>query len=579
MVSGGRYRLDLVGPFGLFGPDGRRIEISSRKSVALLALLATAPGGRHSREYLRSMLWGESDGKRAQASLRREVSNLAKILARQGAGHLLVPEMQRINLEISLIDVDVFALGIGPGRHSAAGIFLEGIDIPNAEEFEDWLRDERTRVEELILAEQKEGPAQPPDLEETYGGTMPSAAALRLEDAPSLPPKPSLVIVPFRVSGDGAGDWLGHALADELEKLVSQFPQIFVGSGNSARMLAEQGHTAARICQELGVSYLVEGRIICSGERIRVSFSLVEGSSGEQVWSDALERRSDDLWSVQEEIAHKVAPRIWSKLDRSERDRSLRRSAPPQGGYELYWRANALFRSWEADAVFEASQLVDRLARDNPTCPWAASLAAYCHSVTYLMHYTPDRQAALRRASSYCQSAILYGADNVEALGYCAGTIINIGGDIGKADRLVTRALHILPAFQPILFWGGWVDIVSGNAERAHERFTLALRLNPASGARAQTLCGIGFAELLMDRAADAMHFFSDAHTEEPSFPITRIGLLLAARMSGRGEGAMQAGTGDMELPRQTGDFLKLFRREKDQARLLTMLTGNLQGA
>ncbi|MCR5869466.1 hypothetical protein LRS12_01065 [Sphingomonas sp. J344] len=55
-----RFALRLLGPFGLFRPDGSRIEITSRKSVAILAMLATAPNGLRSRSWIRSMLWGNA---------------------------------------------------------------------------------------------------------------------------------------------------------------------------------------------------------------------------------------------------------------------------------------------------------------------------------------------------------------------------------------------------------------------------------------------------------------------------------------------------------------------------------------
>lgn len=51
-----KYRLDLIGPFGLFTPDGRRIDITSKKSIALIALIIVSPSGVRSRRWLQNML-------------------------------------------------------------------------------------------------------------------------------------------------------------------------------------------------------------------------------------------------------------------------------------------------------------------------------------------------------------------------------------------------------------------------------------------------------------------------------------------------------------------------------------------
>lgn len=213
----------------------------------------------------------------------------------------------------------------------------------------------------------------------------------------------------------------------------------------------------------------------------------------------------------------------------------------PAGGYELYWRANALFRSGDKEHLFEATALAEQLVEEDPTCPWAASLASYCHSIVYLRRLVPDYEASLRRAILHYQSAMRFGSDNVEALGYAAGTLVNIGGDMAVADRIISHALRLLPAHQPTLFWGGWVDIASGKPDRARDRLELALRINPATGARAQTLCGIGLACLQQGKAQEAFLFLQQATQDGNGAFIRHLGLYVAANLIGETEIAREA--------------------------------------
>lgn len=538
-----RYRLDLIGPFGLFGPDGERIEITSQKAMALMALVVVSPGGVRARRKLEAMLWGSRGAKQAQDSLRRELSNLRKTLTRHGAGDLLICETKRVALAIDRIDVDVFALGLGkPGAPAhGAGEFLEGMDLPDSEAFEDWLRDERDRVDDMLQLVLPEGTEHLPPSSQILGQVVPDAGqALDPARRPLPPPKPSVAVLPFGVLGAVAQPWVGIGLAGEVGVCLSAIPQLFIVAGSASRALAEEGCTPTEIARRLGVRYLLDGTILADGEDLRVQTSLIDGGTGEQFWSETFFGRVDATFAFQQEIAGRIAPQIWTKVDTAERQRSLRLTGPISGDYERYWRANALFRSWERDAIAEAMSLTQQLVNDDPTCPWATSLAAYCHSIAYLMNYAPDRQATLRRAIQNYQAAMRFGAENVEALGYCVGTLINIGGDMDLADRIVASALLILPAHQPTLFWGGWVDILLGNAERATERFELALRINPVTGALSQTLTGIGFAALLRGKAEDGYRFLSQADKAAPGFPPALVGLCVSAQVTGRADEARE---------------------------------------
>ncbi|MCA1200131.1 hypothetical protein K9B35_19360 [Sphingomonas sp. R647] len=533
-----RYRLILVGPFGLFTPDGRRIEITSAKGMALIALVVMAPGGVRARRKLEALLWGNRGQKQAQDSLRRELSNLRKLLAEYGAEQLLVTETKRVSVAIERIDVDIFALGLGhpDARGRIAAELLEGLDLPDCDAFEDWLREERERVHAMIELDRPVPPVPDVAATEVFGGEVPGVEEALAASSPRLPPKPSVAVLPFLSTATAQQDWLGAGIADEISVSLSSFPQLFIVSSNGARMLVEQGVEHAAIGQRLGVRYLLEGTVVRDGNQLRVSVALVVAASGEQVWAGSFIGDADGSFTLQNQIAARIAPQIWTKVDHAERQRGLRLIGSVSGDYERYWRANALSRSWDRESIAEAIALAMELVEHDPTCPWATSLAAYCNSIAWMLNHSPDREAVRRRAITHYQAAMRYGADNVEALGYCAGTLVNIRGDMELADRIIASALHILPSHQPALFWGGWVDVVRGEPVRAAERFELALRINPISGVQGQTLAGIGYTALQQGDAHTAFRLLAEADRATPGFPPTQLGLCVAAQLVGQTE-------------------------------------------
>src|SRR3569832_744377 len=114
----------------------------AKRSRVLLAMLSTSRNGERSRRWLQARLWGSRDRHNSQASLRRELSNLRRIVNFDD-NVLLIIERECITLDLSKVVVDIR----DPARVAATREdFLEGIDLAGEEGFEDWLREERQSI-------------------------------------------------------------------------------------------------------------------------------------------------------------------------------------------------------------------------------------------------------------------------------------------------------------------------------------------------------------------------------------------------------------------------------------------------
>ena len=142
--SPGRYDLALLGPFRLTGPDGRRIDITSRRGMALVAMLALSRDGERTRAWLQERLWGSRGDTQAQGSLRTELSELRKRLNLAGPP-LLSAGHERVRLDLSRLDIDMRAAETA--ARADIGELLEGLEIPGEEGFESWLLQERQALE------------------------------------------------------------------------------------------------------------------------------------------------------------------------------------------------------------------------------------------------------------------------------------------------------------------------------------------------------------------------------------------------------------------------------------------------
>lgn len=530
-----KFHLRLLGPFGLFSTEGERIPVPSKRASALLALLAMTPSGERSRVWLQTLLWGNRATEQAQASLRRELSSLSMLLASYSATPLIMRSSSRVALDLRRFEVD--ALMITPSTSTCVMLrptFLEGFDLPGCDEFEDWLRAQRSRIEEVAAVV-----IQPPLLksitpEEILGGPLPPRQDL-LHDKPlPLTPKPSIAILPF-TSGDSRGEshMPGLMLAEATAMSLARYPHIFVVSTSSAAALLQRKQLPSEIAATLGVQYLLEGTFSQSGKSLRASVRLLDASRGIQRWAQSFSASSDDFAALQDEIAEAIAPQIWTQIDQAERHRGLSRQTRAGDTYDLYWRANALIHQWTPNSVQEALTLTQTLVEQEPESGWVAALCAFCNAVAFTTGWASNAEAARRTAIIEYQNALRLEPDNVEVMGYCAGTLTLIGGDPRIADHLIDRALSLFPSYQPSLFWGGWVDLANGRPERASERFELSLRINPISGVRSYAITGIGLARLMMGDISEAYVLLFEAHIHIPHYAVTMAGLYMAARLKG----------------------------------------------
>lgn len=540
--AGETAAMRLLGPFQIVTPAGEPLRIPSKRAIALLALLAMTDHGTHARTWLQSMLWPNRAAPQAQASLRRELSNLLALLDAHGMGDLVVPRRHDIALRIDRIAVDAhqLAAGLRAARPGLPGTFLEGLDLADCEPFEDWLREQRAFCRQLAAYRLPEAPGRHVAYA-VHGGPLSGTADLIARAALPLPPKPSLVILPLAGHGSARAAQTARGVTDEIELTLIRYRSMFVVASASGEALQAQGLTIPEIAQRLGVAFVLHGSLEQQGSTAKVIILVSHGADGTHLWGNSMIFEGDNPLAVADQIARAIASQVNSRIEVTERERSLVAPVAEPSNYQLYWKANALFRQWNAASTAEALALCEQLTAAEPGNSWGASMTAFCHASAFLNGWSKNREESQRLAALAYQRALASGSDDPMVLGYCAAALTMIGGDLGVADRLVSYALSLMPGHQPTLFWGGWVDLARGETGPARERFEMALRINPEASTRAYAIAGIGIARLLEGEAVEAHNMLVEALQYIPTFPIALASYAITSARVGDARGARRA--------------------------------------
>jgi TolB-like protein len=125
----------------------------------------------------------------------------------------------------------------------------------------------------------------------------------------------SVAVLPFEnISGDAARAYFSDGLSEEVRATLARNLRLQVMAQSSSGQFRGSEEGAVVIAGKLGVSYLLAGSVRWAGDTVRVAADLVDGRTGFSRWSQLFERRIDDVFAVQSEIANAVAQALAAQV-------------------------------------------------------------------------------------------------------------------------------------------------------------------------------------------------------------------------------------------------------------------------
>lgn len=124
---------------------------------------------------------------------------------------------------------------------------------------------------------------------------------------------PTLVVVPLKPIGDGAGT-IAAGLSEELIGSLAQIDGLRVIARESTQLAAAESTDPAQLAQRLGVTHLLEGSLQQDGQSLRVRLRLIEAGDGRALWAKDFDRDAAEVLLLQREIAGSVAASLALKL-------------------------------------------------------------------------------------------------------------------------------------------------------------------------------------------------------------------------------------------------------------------------
>jgi TolB-like protein/predicted ATPase/class 3 adenylate cyclase len=309
----------------------------------------------------------------------------------------------------------------------------------------------------------------------------PSAADPAPEPESLVSDKPSLAVLPFlNLSGDPEHEYFADGMVEEIITALSRIRWLFVVARTSSFSYKGQAVDVRQIGRELGVRYVLEGSVRKGGNRVRITYQLIDAGTGAHLSADRFDGSLEDVFELQDKVASSVAGAIEPALQKAETARSIGRPTTNLTAYDLYLRAHAMVWS-SARRIPQALPLLEQAIARDPGYGPALAWAALCCNRLLIDGRSKDREADRQNGIDYAHRALQAAQDDPGVLAIAAMVLAQFGEDLDAMMALVDRALALNPSFSYGWFVSGQLRRWAGELESAIEHGETALRLNPRS--------------------------------------------------------------------------------------------------
>ena len=195
------------------------------------------------------------------------------------------------------------------------------------------------------------------------------------DDAPPLPDKPSIAVLPFaNMTNDPEHEFFADGLTEDIIAALSRISALWVTARNSTFTYKGKTIELKQVARDLGVRYVMEGSVRQSSDRLRVTARLADAISGHEVWSERYDRPLADLFDIQDDITRSVAASTDTQIQMAEGRliAEMQRGDLPAKGLrarDLVARAWSRIHDQTPDAIDEAEDLVRRAKSLDPSYP------------------------------------------------------------------------------------------------------------------------------------------------------------------------------------------------------------------
>ena len=322
----------------------------------------------------------------------------------------------------------------------------------------------------------------------------------------------SIAVLPFvNMSGDPDNEYFSDGISEEILNVLAGTPELQVAARTSSFSFKGKAMEVPEIAGALKVRMVLEGSVRRQGDQVRITAQLIDAQDGFHVWSQTYDRKLEDIFAIQDEIARAIGEELKVKIAGSARAGQGAGETPNLASHDLYLRGMALWHTrgeqelWDAIAAFEEAAALD------PKSAQAFAGLALAYSVIGGYSARVPVAETVLRARDAAEMALALDPLLPEA--YAAlGNAASYDGDRRLTSiALLERAIDLRPSFATAHQWLGTKLMTNGDLAGGLASLVRATMLDPRSPIiadnHASVLLSLGRNDEARARCLEALEF------------------------------------------------------------------------
>jgi len=324
----------------------------------------------------------------------------------------------------------------------------------------------------------------------------------------------SVAVLPFvNVSADPGNEYLSDGITDELIDALARVEGLRIASRTSVFALKGQPLDVRAIGALLGVGEVLEGTVRRAADRLRITVQLSSTEDGRLLWSERYDRRLDDVFAIQDEIARTIVDTLRHTSFADLTAPVPRRYTENVTAYGLYLKGRFAWNRRSQEGVAEGIRYFEQAIAEDPGYALAYTGLADCYALHVDYRSVPVHEG-FERAKQYARRALELDDSLAEAHASLAWSLFIYDWDWTAAEASFRRAIALNPRYATAHQWFAFLLASQARFEPALVEGHTALELDPAS---VSVRRGLAWLYYYARRYEEAVYHFTRAAAMNPT--------------------------------------------------------------
>jgi adenylate cyclase len=297
--------------------------------------------------------------------------------------------------------------------------------------------------------------------------------------APPAPPrrKSAAVLYFENLSGDCEDEYFRDGMTEDVITELEKIRELRLFPRSSVLPFRDKPVPLTQVGDQLCADFVMEGSIRRAGDRLRITARLADTASGHSVWAERFDRRMEDVFVIQDEIAQSIALALRVVLTEKEKHAIEKVPTSNIQAYDYYLRGRKFLYQFRRSSLEFARQMFARAIVIDPNYARAYAGVADCSSFLYM--WFDSSEDNLREALSASRRAVELDPES-PVTHASLGLALFLSNDYVAAHDEFETALGLCTELFEAYFYYGRSCFSQGQFEKAAELFLKASQASPA---------------------------------------------------------------------------------------------------